>query len=339
MPVVKSSLLEQPARSRVRTEATEAYSGAWIERVVLDDGQTLIFKHLPAAGDWLTRATDGLARTRELWHSGLFGHLEAAVEHGMLEVTSSAGHDVVVMRDLSDRLWPASAPLERDVVGAALKGLARFHRLGERLVANGCVPDGLCSVAARYSLFAPAAHARDNGPNRHPASDRILSGWAAFTETVDADVVAAVDAIHSDPSGLGRRIAAASGEPPTVLHGDAKPENLGLTTGRLTAIDWGELTGVGPREVDVAWFALMSTRSRFDAEPADVFALYEQANGQALNPSVLDLVCMGSLAQMGFYLAAVARHSSRPETRNAAAARLQWWVDRVRVALDRAGPM
>jgi hypothetical protein len=338
--LVKESLLELPVRSRVRADAAEAYSGAWIERVELADGRALILKHLPATGDWLTRATGGLDRTRQLWERGVFGRLDREVEHGMLEVTSSAGHDVVVMRDLSDRLWPAISPLDRSAVGDALGGLGRLHQLGERLVADGCVGDlQLCSVGARYAMFAPEVLARDDGPNPHPARDRILSGWDVFTETVAADVVAAVDAVHRDPDRLGRRIAAAGDQSPTILHGDAKPENLGVTAGRLTAIDWGELTGVGPREVDVAWFTVMSTRSRLDADPSDVFTLYEQASGAPLNRPVLDLACIGSLAQMGFFLAAVARHAGRPEARHTAATRLAWWVDRVQATLDRVGAL
>ncbi|MGH2697313.1 MAG: phosphotransferase [Actinomycetota bacterium] len=153
---------------------------------------------------------------------------------------------------------------------------------------------------------------------------------------MDADVVAAVEAVHHDPDRLGRQLAAKCGCP-TILHGDAKPENLGVTAGQLTAIDWGELTGVGAREVDVAWFAVMSTPSRFDADPDEVFTLYEKACGTPMDRVVLDLACIGSLAQMGFYLAAVARDARRPATRSTAATRLAWWVDRVRVSLERAG--
>ena len=335
---MNDSLLGTPVRSRAAVDATEAYSGAWIEKVELVDGTSLVLKHLPATGDWLTRATGGLGRTRALWDRGLFGHLEPAVEHGILDVAATIGHDVVVMRDLSDRLWPAATPLHRRDVSDALAGLARLHQLGERLIAEGHVGNlRLCPEGARYRMFAPGVLSDDDGPNPHPARDRILAGWEAFAETVDADILDAVDAVHRDPDSLGRRLAAAC-RCPTILHGDAKPENLGVTNGRLTAIDWGELTGVGAREVDVAWFAVMSTRSRLDVDPDEVFTLYEQAGGSPLDPVMLDLTYLGSLAQMGFYLAAVARDARQPATRHTAATRLAWWVDRVRVSLERAGP-
>jgi len=50
--------------------------------------------------------------------------------------------------------------------------------------------------------------------------------------------------------------------PSTLLHGDAKLENLGLGSSGLVAIDWGDLTGFGPPEIDVAWYALQGKDGR-----------------------------------------------------------------------------
>ena len=63
--------------------------------------------------------------------------------------------------------------------------------------------------------------------------------------------------------------------PATLVHGDAKLENLGVSGNRLVAIDWGELTGIGPAEIDVAWLAMMSGW-RMDALPDEVFAAYDR---------------------------------------------------------------
>ncbi|MGH9187129.1 MAG: hypothetical protein ACRD0U_15130 [Acidimicrobiales bacterium] len=332
---MNESVLETGVTSRTRLDVVEAYSGARLERVALADGRVVVVKHLPTDGDWLTRATDGLGRTQLLWRSGVLGRLAPAVEHGVLDVVSCGDHDAVVMADLSERLWPHPAPLDHGTIRDAMAGLARMHGLGERLVTRGCL-DGLamCPVGARYGMFAPAFHAGDPGPNPHPVRDRILAGWELFAECVDGDVAAAVAVVHGDPDGFGRRLTAACATP-TILHGDAKPQNLGVTARRLTAIDWGELTGVGPREADVAWFALMSTRARLDVDPDDVFATYQDVSGSALDPAIVDLACIGSLAQMGFRLAAVACLSSRPEARHEASTRLGWWNDRVRAALAR----
>jgi hypothetical protein len=326
-------LTEVIARAPVDVE--EAYSGSRIERLWLSGGRVVVLKHLPAEGDWLTRATAGLGRAQLLWHSGLLRRLEPAVEHGTCGVVAFDDHDALVMEDLAERLWPHSMPLTLSHARVALAGLVDVHDLGARLVASGNVNElDLCSVGQRYGMFAPATHAADDGPHPHPGRDRIVKGWDFFFATVDADVAQAVAAVHADPHALGRKISA-RGTSATVLHGDAKPENLGVTGGRLTAIDWGELTGLGPREVDVAWFALMSTRSRLDAEPDELFALYEKLSGRTLDPVIVDLACVGSLAQMGFRFAGPAHLAEERAVRHGAAARLRWWVDRVRAALDR----
>ena len=330
--VVKSAPL---AGTRTRIEVSEALSGARLERLTLADGRRLVLKHLPAAGDWLTRLTNGLGRAQWLWDSGLLRRLAPAVEHGVLAVKRGGDHDVVVMDDLSDRLWPPSAPLGLEQAGAALAGLAEVHQLGIGLVkANQLAGAELCSVGARYGMTAPAWHRDDAGPHPHPNREWILKAWETFFDSVEGDVAAAVAAVHADPSRLGRKISAQCLSP-TVLHGDPKPENLGVTGSRLTAIDWGELTGIGPREVDVAWFALMSTRSRLAAKPDEIFLLYEQLSGRTLDPVIVDLACVGSLAQMGCRFAHLAHNGQHPEARQRATVRLAWWSARVHAALAR----
>jgi aminoglycoside phosphotransferase (APT) family kinase protein len=126
--------------------------------------------------------------------------------------------------------------------------------------------------------------------------------------------------------------------PATLLHGDAKLGNLGFGPRRLVAIDWGDLTGFGPTEIDVAWYALMNTW-RIGGVESDVFGDCEAAAGHRLDPEALDLACIGSLAQMGYRLAGSAVVASRPEIRAAAATQLTWWTDKVTAALDRWGPL
>jgi aminoglycoside phosphotransferase (APT) family kinase protein len=83
------------------------------------------------------------------------------------------------------------------------------------------------------------------------------------------DVAEAIFAVHADPEPLAEALLASA--PATLVHADAKLENLGFDGDRLVAIDWGELTGVGPPEIDVAWFAVMSGW-RLDCMPDEVFA-------------------------------------------------------------------
>ena len=88
------------------TGLAEALSGATLELVELRSGQRVVLKHLPADGDWLTRATDGAGRVRKLWQSGLLTRIRPLVDHTILDVRVADGHDVVIMRDARDDLLP-----------------------------------------------------------------------------------------------------------------------------------------------------------------------------------------------------------------------------------------
>jgi aminoglycoside phosphotransferase (APT) family kinase protein len=329
-----STLLSFPEASEIversqLTGAAEALSGARFERVVLGDGRRLVLKHLPPDGDWLTRFTAGAHRLRLLWDSGTLAQVATAVDHTIVAVVPSNGADVVVMRDVSDSLLPTGSTVSLPQIRQLVAGLAELHRTWQ-----GHQMDGLCPPEARYRLFAPRLHAADDGPNRHPARENILAGWRSFAELVPTDVADAVFAVHQRPELLAAALMASA--PATLVHGDAKLENLGACANRLVAIDWGELTGIGPAEIDVAWLAVMSGW-RMDVLPDEVFAAYGQQADRRLDPRALDLACIGSLAQMGFKLAARCRAADQP-TRDRAALLLDWWVTRVRVALTAWSP-
>jgi hypothetical protein len=309
---------------RQLTDVTEAFSGARVELVELPAGRSVVLKHLPSDGDWLTRATDGAGRVRRLWESGLLARIQPLVDHTIIDVRSFDGQDVVVMRDASGDLLPPRVPVSRATSRALLTGLANIHDAFE-----GTSDEGLCPIGARYAMFAPAYHTPGGRPGAHPLADRIVRGWDLFAEHIDHDIASAVFAIHRDPERLGRRLGRFS---PTLLHGDAKLENLGLSPHGPVAIDWGDLTGFGPREVDVAWFALKSA-ARVGCPPDEIFADYEAA-GRRMEPEALDLACIGSLAQMGFRFA-VGAFASGPDPRRVAAEQLTWWTARVTAALER----
>jgi hypothetical protein len=87
--------------------------------------------------------------------------------------------------------------------------------------------------------------------------------------------------------------------------------------------------------VDVGWLALKGA-ARIGCSPDQVFADYEEAGGRALDPDAVDLVCVGSLAQMGFRFALGAL-ASGPDPPEIAARQLKWWTARAAAALDRIG--
>jgi hypothetical protein len=231
------------------------------------------------------------------------------------------------MRDATDDLVPPDAAVSRDASRRLLAGLARLHR-----TFAGAPTDDLCPIEGRYAIASPELHATYDGPCPHPMAADIVRGWELFEEHVARDVADAVLAVHRDPTGLGDRLRRL---PTTLLHGDPKLENLGVLGDRLVAIDWGELTGYGPREVDVAWYAQKGS-ARIGCTPDDVFCDYDAVSQHPLDPAALDLACVGALAQMGFRLAGAA---SAPGGGAASPMRerLDWWTARVRAALHRIG--
>lgn len=327
-PVEHIDLTTAVAR-RPLASAAEAVSGASLESVELPDGRRLVVKRLPADGDFMTHATDGATRLRTMWTSGLLQRIGAVVDHTILDVRAVEGQDVVIMRNATDSLVPPAGPVSRDTSRRLLAGLAAMHD------SLGGVPvEDSCPLEGRYAIASPELHATYTGPGAHPMADTIVRGWELFEEHVDRDVADAVATIHREPRRLGDRLRAF---PATLLHGDPKLENLGLAAGRLVAIDWGELTGSGPREVDVAWYAQKGS-ARIGCTPDDVFSDYQAASREPLDPEALDLACVGALAQMGFRLAG-AVYASRAEPPPAATQALAWWTARVRTALDRTGSL
>lgn len=309
--------------------AAEAVSGATLESVELRDGQKLVVKHLPVDGDFMTHVTHGATRLRSLWSSGSLQRIGAVVDHTILDLRTIDGREVVIMRDATSDLVPAGAHVPRDTSRRLLAGLARLHD------SLGDVPvDDSCPLEARYAMASPDFHATYTGPGPHPAADTIVRGWRLFEEHVDRDVADAVAAVHRAPDKLADRLRRF---PATLLHGDPKLANLGLAAGRLVAIDWGELTGSGPREVDVAWYAQKGS-AQIGCTPDEVFADYDAASRTPLDPQALDLACVGALAQMGFRLAAAA-HPPGSDPAQGAREELAWWTARVRAALDRIGSL
>jgi hypothetical protein len=309
------------------TDAAEAFSGATFEGVDLPDGRRLVVKRLPIEGDFMTHVTDGGNRLQRMWRSGLLRRIGEVVDHTILDVRVVNGQDVVIMRDATSDLLPPHTPVSRDDSRRLLARLAEMHdSFADEPV------DDLCVLEARYAMAAPDFHATYDGPGPHPMADRITAGWHLFAENVDPDLVDAVSMVHREPKRLGDRLRRF---PATLLHGDPKLENLGITGDRLVAIDWGELTGFGPREVDVAWYAHKGS-VRIGCTPDDVFTDYNAGSSEQLDEQALDLACLGALAQMGFRFA-VGAFASGPEPPPVARAQLEWWTARVRTGLHRIG--
>src|SRR5438046_105325 len=102
--------LEAAGIRRSALDAAEAFSGARLELLELPDGRRLVAKHLPAHGDWLTRATGGRHRLRRLWETGVLDRVDAVSDHTIVAMQTIEDHTVVLMRDASNELLRPRVP-------------------------------------------------------------------------------------------------------------------------------------------------------------------------------------------------------------------------------------
>jgi hypothetical protein len=139
-------------------------------------------------------------------------------------------------------------PLDRHV--ASMPSVdARRHRASARARESSERPWVTCWANARR--HPPDASSRtqrspllgaDGGEEVVDRPGRIATG-VTLVDHAPADVAEVAFAVHRDPDLVARPLAAFE---PTLLHGDAKPHNLGLGRDTVIAIDWGDLTGFGP---------------------------------------------------------------------------------------------
>jgi hypothetical protein len=298
-------------------------SGSLLERGWLDDGTAVVLKHMHQDQDWIMQGTgDDGSRLGRLWDAGVFAALPPVIDHAMLGIDGT----VAVMRDVSAGLFPDGTPPTAAQHRMVLEATAQMHRA----FADADPIAGLCPVAARLTLLSPqncAALADEYFVPR-----LALQAWERFHQVVDAEVSAAVAAIHADPTGLAQALEA---RPSTLVHGDLKLANLGQLDGRVVLIDWGTLALWGPPATDLAWYIAINAAGLgigHDQLLDDVKTL-----GGVDDQVALSLALLGALAQLGWEKALGAT-SDDETTRRREAAGLRWWQDQARLALGHWAP-
>jgi aminoglycoside phosphotransferase (APT) family kinase protein len=125
--------------------------------------------------------------------------------------------------------------------------------------------------------------------------------------------------------------------PQTLIHGDLRLHNMGLSDDRVVLIDW-ELVGRAPPAVDLAWYLIISA-SRIDASREDVIADYREIAGERFDPVAWDLACIGALMWLGWNKAIDITENPDPAIREQERSDLDWWIARVRAALESWSPV
>jgi hypothetical protein len=303
--------------------ATDGRSGSLLERVVTGDGEVLVVKHVRDGGDWIMRACHDHGRAAELWASGVLARVPAVIDHAVLGAERVEGGWVVIMRDLSDALVPDHARIGRDDSRRILAAAAALHAAFE-----DDPPMALCSMADRYGFLSPATTRREAGGDDE-VPKLIGRGWERFAELVPAEVAGPVLAIAERPEPFADALSRFGS---TLVHGDLKLGNLGLTGDRVVVLDWGTQTGWAPPAVEVAWYLAVNW-SRIDASREQVLDDFRAAEAGRHDEDALRLALLGGLVQLGWDKALHASGHPDPAIRAREAADLAWWTGRARDAL------
>ena len=305
------------------TLASSGWSGNRIDRLVLADGQALIAKRIVPGSDWLGRATRDPGREALLFADGVFARMPAGVDPAVVAAEPEGEAWWVVMRDVSAELLDDSTPLTREqnrfVLARAAEMWTEFW--GEEVPHLSTLADRLTFAVAELS-----ERERD-GVDILPK--QFEAAWEAFEEAVDDDVANAILSLTADVEPLAVALAARG---TTLIHGDLRDENIAFPDGRLVLLDFG-LATQGHPAAELAWYMVHDVW-RIAATHDDVVDDFRRALGERDDPVALELGLISGLVQYGWIFGHSAVVHTDPAEREWARTELNWWVPRVRHALE-----
>ena len=305
--------------------ASTGWSGSRIERLRLADGRALIAKRVVPGVDWLGRATGDPGREGLMFATGTFDRMPPDIDHAIVSAHREDGAWWVLMRDVSAELLPDGVRLSRADNRRVLRSLNDMWETfwGQR-------PEGLASQRDRIGAVAPRISEIERaGLDLLPK--QFEAAWEAFAAAVEPDVADPVLQLVDEPAPL---CAALDRHGTTLLHGDVRDEQLGLTGDRLVLLDWGIATQGHPA-IEYAWY-LMHCGWRIDATHDELWEDFRAARAERDDPEAIQLGFLSGLVMYGWILGHSAVVHPDPHERAWATAELDWWVPRARGTLERA---
>lgn len=303
-------------------------TGATFECAVLADGTPVVIKHV-RRDDWLQIAAGGVSYLHRLWEAGVFERMPAVVDHTMLAMEPVEDGFALVMRDVSDVVLEEGRVLSRAECRRVLDAAdAMYNRFWDQEL-PGCPLDQHLRV---FSPFDEALNARLEHVDT-PIPGLMRSGWERFAEVAPADVAEVMLRLVRDPAPLVEQLAR---RPSTLIHGDLRLHNMGLTADRVVLLDW-ELCGTAPPALEFAWFLIISA-SRIDATREQVTDDFRAACGDRFDALGLELGMIAALMCLGWNKVIDILDNPDPAVRAQERADLDWWIARVRTALEAWSP-
>lgn len=298
--------------------------------------RSLVLKRFAHMNDWVMRATgDTHGRAFQIWASGLLDMLPACIDHAMVACAQDGAGWALLMRDVGCALVPpGDAPISAGEQEHFLAHMAAMHAAFWEQRQWDHPGLGLCSLRQRYGALTPATmrreHLTSSGVPR-----MVIAGWDLLEEAVAPRIAAVVRTLVDEPGPL---CAALSTYPHTIVHGDLKLGNLGLSAGgparQTVLLDWA-LVGLAPAAVDLGWYLAVNS-ARLPVSREATISTYERCLRDALGGRFerswwepqLDLALLGAFIQLGWAKILGALQGG-PGVRERERAEVRWWSERV----------
>jgi hypothetical protein len=281
-----------------------------------------VLKRDSLARDWIARATADGPILREAWFAAHGPGLPSPLRAPYLGVGADGDEFAILMPDLTGILFDWDAPISVDMLERVLDGLAELHSQPWTGSSHSCPIRERITLICRASLERP-------GPAREAVGERILPGWDAFDRLASPAAREVINALSEDPAAL---VDALGRLPSTLLHGDLKLANVGITPdGAIVIIDW-QMVMIAPVAIELGWF-LVSNVNALPLPPADILDRYWRArrlDGTRQN----DIAILVGLLLRGWRKGYDAEAGVSLASGVSAADDLAWWCDR---AVEAAG--
>lgn len=282
-------------------------SGALIGRITID-GDRYILKFLDRRVDWTMRAGGVLGgATLELWQRGILAQLPECIEQPIVAVATGVRGDdsdsvnvtAVVMHDVGDSIVIAND----DVIAMSThrQFLAHMAAMHARFWEAGPEID-IVPAMTRYMELSPwTAITEAELGSEHVVPKLIGQGWPLLEQVAPAAARIALP-LSRNPWPL---VSALADTPQTLVHGNFKLDNLGVTPdGRTVLLDW-EGSGRGAGTSDLAWYLAINCRRLPESKEASMLAYREALETLGISTEAwwdqqMSLSLLGGLVQFGW---------------------------------------
>jgi hypothetical protein len=355
LSVETMSALEGRAVTRVESEQWQpagpgAASGCEFLKVrsyASSESRPYFVKSSAYRTDMVRRLTDDHAcRERLVWQHGVLDRLPAEIDSPTVAHACDGEGWALLMLDASVSLnklerrrageWNVLTwPQVSTIVDALASLHARFYR--DPVLCDPAL--GLCTAYQMYAWLRPAMMERE-ATSAPRFIDMQRTGWTLLDRLEAPDVATGLAKLHADPTRLVKALAR---YPSTLVHGDPKRENLGLTddpTPRLVLIDW-QFAAALPPTVDLAWMlwacepTAVSKERLIDCYHEQlVRRLGSRFDERTWEPQ-LRLALLGQAVRIiGFGLWAAHHQNVDPLLRDLFGGELPWWCEQARAGLN-----